>query len=177
MSEQKIEESFDSILEQEQSDAAKITERVFKVTILPMIANQDDKQADFSGWLTIAGSWRRPIDVTDDRSEEVLFRVPALVGESEMPTEQQGTNSAYEVIQNARRKMQTVPRAGEEHLIRGLRPRIKAKGELSENQKRWNYIYKRYGLDFQAGGKASSEGESSESGKAAGPDVVGYDEI
>jgi hypothetical protein len=177
MSDQKINESFDSILEQEAKDVAVISERVFKATILPMIANQDDDQADFSGWLTIAGTWRRPIDVTDDKTNEVLFRVPALVGDNDLPSEQQGTNSAYEVIQNARRKMQTVPRAGEEHLIRGLRPRIKVKGEMTENQKRWNYIYQRYGLDFQAGGDASSDTGSGGDGKAPGPDVVGYDEI
>lgn len=177
MSDPKINESFDSILEQERTDAAQITEKVFKVTILPMIANQDEKQADFSGWLTIAGTWRRAIDVTDDKTGDVLFRVPALVGANDMPTEQQGTNSAYEVIQNARRKMQSVPRAGEEHLIRGLRPRINAKGgELTENQKRWNYIYKRYGLDFQAG-NSTETAESTTGDKAAGPDVVGYDEI
>lgn len=176
MANEKIDEAFDSILEYQEKDVPRITERVFKATILPMIANEDDASADYSGWLKIAGSWRRPIDVTDDTSGEVLFRVPALVGDNDLPVAQTGHNSAYEIIQNARRKMLTVPRAGDEHLVRGLSARMKPKGDLTENQKRWNYIYERYGLAFRAG-DGTADASPSDSGGKPNADVVGYDEI
>lgn len=177
MSTEEIDKSFDSILSHEENDVALIPEQVFKTTILPMIANNDETSADFQGWLIIAGSWRRPIDVTDDQSGEVLFRVPALVGENDLPIEQQGVNSAYEVIQNARRKMRTLPKAGEEHLIRGLRPRIRVRGDLTENQKRWNYIYERYGLETRVGDGSTEAKLEAGPDKPSNPDVVGYDEI
>jgi hypothetical protein len=176
MSNDKIDDAFDKLFKEEDTDVAVITERTFKATILPMIANQDEESADFSGWLVIAGAWRRPIDVTDDKSGEVLFRVPALVGKNAPPTEQTGHTSAYEVIQTARRKMQTIPRAGEEHLLRGLRPRMNVTGDHNENQRLWNAIYTRYGLNVTASNLATNE-DASGSGKNDNPDVVGYDEI
>lgn len=174
MANDKINETFDDIIAFQEKDVAQITERVFKATILPMIANEDPNSADFSGWLTLAGNWRRPIDVTDDQSDEILFRVPALVGDTELPPEQVGHNSAFEIIQNARRKMQTVPRAGDEHLVRGLNTRVRVKGELSDNQKRWNVIYSRYGLSFQAGDGETSTEESPDKPTST---VVGYDDL
>ena len=175
MSHENIDEAFDSILDYQAHDVPRITERVFKATILPMIANEDDESADYTGWLTIAGSWRRPIDVVDDLDGTVLFRVPALVGDNDLPIAQTGSNSAFEIIQNARRKMLTVPKAGDEHLVRGLSSRVKVKGDLTENQKRWNYIYERYGLAFRAGDGV--DGATENVSTTDTPDVVGYDEI
>lgn len=181
--EENIDRSLDEILEFEESDVATITESQFKQSLLPMIASSStDKKADFSLWLAIAGSWRRTVDVVDDKTREFLFRVPALVGKNDPPAMQSGQNSAYEVIRNAQRKMQVVPKAGEEHLITNLRPRLKPSGDLDENRKMWQYIYQRYGLEFEVPGQTPEEKEAASSttnegsGKS-GPDVVGYDDI
>jgi hypothetical protein len=178
--EENIDRSLDEILEFEENDVATITESQFKQSLLPMIASSNNKDADFSLWLSIAGSWRRTVDVVDDKTREFLFRVPALVGRNDPPAMQSGHNSAYEVIRNAQRKMQVVPKAGEEHLITNLRPRLKPSGDLDENRKMWQHIYQRYGLEFEVPGQTQEEKDASsatESSGKSGPDVVGYDDI
>lgn len=182
MSDESIDRSIDEILDYEEGDVVTITELQFKQSLLPMIAASDQKDSDFNMWLTVAGSWRRAVDVVDDKSREFLFRVPALVGRNDPPAMQSGHNSAYEVIRNAQRKMQTIPKAGEEHLITNLRPRLKVSGDLAENRKMWQYIYKRYELDFEVPGQTQEEKDTvssqptKDSGKS-GPEVVGYDDI
>lgn len=182
MSEENIDKSLDDILKYEENDIATINESTFKQSLLPMIANSNQEGADLSLWLQVAGSWRRTVDVVDDKTQEFLFRVPALVGKNDPPAMQSGHNSAYEIIRNAQRKMQVVPKAGEEHLITNLRPRLKPSGDLEENRKMWQYIYQRYNLEFEVPGQTKAEAEAAasskgEPGKLSGGDVVGYDDI
>lgn len=177
MAEYNEEKALDAILEQDRADVAKIPEHEFKSVLLPILVQNETEDLSFERWLDIAGSWQRPIDVLDDKSGEVLFRVPALVGRNGQPTMQRADNSAYEMIENAQRKMRVVPRAGEEMLVRGLSERVTAEGNREAAQQAWNDIYKRYGYDYLVVSTAtSSEGTSTESTSSGGSEFTGYDE-
>jgi hypothetical protein len=170
-----IEKNLDKILELQEKDVAVIPESLFVSHLLPFLVAEDDRDASLTMWLEVAGDWRRPIDVTDVKSGEVLFRVPALVANTGQPTLQRAENSAYELIENAQRKMRVVPRAGEEMLVKGLSERVKGEGSREENLAAWNAIYRRYGYEHLI----SSEAREAE---AAAPtesksNVVGYDEL
>lgn len=136
--------SLDAILEGAKKDMAKITEQEFTSKLLPILTNTGEN-ANLESWLDVAGSWQRSIAVTDVTGKDVLFIVPALIGGTGKPVLQRGDNSAYELIENAQRKMRVVPRAGDEMLINGLRDRVSIDGDRVEAIKVWNYIYRRYG--------------------------------
>ena len=144
MNQEYIEKTFDTIL-QDANTVPAITESTFKLQLLPILADTS-KDADFSPWLNIAGTWQRPIDVVDDVTNEVLFRVPALVGKTTDPVKQNGHTSAYEIISNAQRKIAVLPKAGEEYLTNNLGRRIGVDGNRIEAARTWNYIFERYGL-------------------------------
>lgn len=134
------------ILEAEQESVVKISENEFRRYLLPTLA-MESEQSDLRMWLAITGSWRRPIDVVDEKGER-LFRVPALVGENSLPFRQGPRNSTYEIIQNAKRKMESVPRAGIEYMRQHLTNRVNAQGDRSKAAQEWKYIFERYGLDY-----------------------------
>lgn len=149
-----INEDLQRILKEVEADVPRIREYEFKKYLLPLIASTDEKNLDVESiWLQFSGDWRRPIDVMADdlTSDEVetatpLFRVPALVAGIDTPFKQSSHNSTYELIRNAQRKMQIVPKAGEEALVRGLSERIKPAGDRDEHIRQWAAIYKRYNL-------------------------------
>lgn len=171
------EKSLDAILERDENDIARIGENDFKAQLLPVLVNRGDDN-NLQSWLNIAGTWRRPIEVLDDKTGEHLFLVPALVGKNDLPTLQSASNSAYDLIENAQKKMRVVPRAGDEMLIRGLTNRVKVVGARQEATDAWNYIYRRYGYDdlvVEGGGDTTrSEAEAPIQSKA---DFSGYDEV
>lgn len=168
------EKALDAILESTKTDLARITENEFKTRLLPVLtATVDDAELDI--WLDIAGSWQRAIAVTDAAGENILFVVPALVGAAGKPVLQRGDNSAYELIENAQRKMRVVPRAGDEMLINGLRERVSIDGDRKAAIQAWNYIYRRYGYTDLIMPEEGSDAQSAE-GAEGSKDFSGYDE-
>ena len=172
------EKSLDAILERDEHDNAKLSESEFKVRLLPILIDQGD-DGNLQSWLNVAGSWRRALDVQDDRTGEVLFTVPALVGGTGHPTLQTASNSAYDLIENAQKKMRVVPRAGDEMLVKGMTRRIRIEGDRKQAVEAWNHIYRRYGYDHLIAGTA----KASETAASIGPggskatvDFSGYDE-
>jgi hypothetical protein len=167
------EKSLDAILESAKKDLAKITEKEFTAKLLPILTNTGES-ANLEAWLDTAGSWQRSIAVTDPTGKDVLFIVPALIGGTGKPVLQRGDNSAYELIENAQRKMRVVPRAGDEMLINGLRERVSIDGDRAEAIKVWNYIYRRYGYTDLLMPEAHSEDEVVDNGSNSA--FSGYDE-
>lgn len=169
------------ILDAAEGDVPRIREHEFKQYLLPLIASSDDSELDIeTTWLQFSGDWRRPIDVVADetidselRTVKPLFRVPALVAGIDTPFKQSSHNSTYELIRNAQRKMQIVPKAGEEALVRGLSERIKPAGDRSEYHKQWLDIYKRYNLTHLLD-TTDEEADTTDDKKDA---FDGYDEL
>lgn len=166
--------AFDAILEEEERRIARVSEPFFRRELLPLIVS-DDPNTSFIPWLNVAGSWSTPIDVVDEQGQ-VLFRAPALVANSAMPFRQSPHNSASEIIQNASRKMEAVPRAGIEFLKKNLTPRIRPSGDRQEALRQWAYIYRRYGYDHLI--DSEQEQSSDEATTNNNPDSLfdGYDE-
>lgn len=170
------EKSLDSILDRDENDVARVTESVFKANLLPVLVNNDE-DGSLQTWLNIAGSWHRPVEVLDDKTGEALFTVPALVGKTGMPTLQRADNSAYDLIENAQKKMRVVPRAGDEMLIRGLTNRVRVEGDRQKAVDTWNQIYRRYGYDDLVVKSITDENATSAKGNAdSSTDFSGYDE-
>jgi len=177
--EQVVDAAMDAILEYEKQDVPRISETEFKRTILPMIASiHKVEEPDMTLWLQIAGSWRRPIDFVSDTSDDVIFRVPPLVGSNDLPYQQSGRNSTFDIIRNAQRKMQVTARAGDEALKRGLEGRIKPKGDIEENTRQWQFIRRRYNLDETNVDESTPESSSEVKSKPTnGPEIEGYDDL
>jgi hypothetical protein len=169
------EKSLDAILDREEKDIARISENEFKMRLLPVLVNQGD-ESNLQAWLAVAGTWRRQVEVLDDKTGEPLFIVPALVGGTGQPTLQTAANSAYELIENAQKKMRVVPRAGDEMLIKGLTSRVSVAGDRQKAIDAWNYIYRRYGYDDLVVKSNSDSTKEDEAPVKSGSDFSGYDE-
>lgn len=169
------EKSLNAILDQDEKDIARIGENEFKSRLLPILVDRGD-ESNLRAWLNVAGSWRRRVEVLDDKTGEALFVVPALVGSTGQPTFQTATNSAYDLIQNAKKKMQVVPKAGDEMLIRGLTNRISVDGDRQKSVDAWNFIYRRYGHTGLATDDPSNPASSTQTPTSSSADFSGYDE-
>lgn len=171
-------QSLDRILEADDKFNARMSESQFKGIALPIIIHAtqaEESEASLQSWLDITGSWTRGIDVLDDNTEELLFKVPALVGRTEAPEIGDARNSAYEIIENAKKKMTVSPRAGVEHLNTRLSDKLTPAGDHDENQRIWNSIFKRYGLDELITGDVSEVSDVKPSKNSS--EIEGYDEV
>lgn len=165
----------DNILEYDESDVPAVTENFFATTLFPILTDESS-EVNFSPWLDIAGSWRRPIDVADADTGKVIFRCPALVGSNVTPKKHGASNSAFDVIEDARRMMANVPRAGNEKILNSLANRIVPAADHVKSIKAWNFIYERYGrLDLIRKLVVEGEDVSTDSNDST-PVVEGYDE-
>lgn len=155
----------------------KLTESQFKKDLLPILVAKEDSGVDLTIWLTMAGSWTRAIDVIDDKTQELLFTVPALVGTSEISTYNTSEESVYEIIETARRKMAVMPAAGSRYMTERLSNRINVKNTHDENLKVWNEIYRRYGYPEMASDAVTKEDSTSNTGKSVKIETDGYDDL
>lgn len=173
-----VNKSFDRILHENENSAAQVTEPFFRKNLLPLIA-EEHENSDLTPWLMVVGSWRRPIDVIEPQSKEILFRVPALVGENDLPFKQGPRSSVSDIVQNARRKMEAIPRAGTEYLKDRLGRRVNIPNNRKKAAQQWLEIYRRYGLDHLI--DESMEGEDDQQQMQStqrGDDIFdGYEEL
>lgn len=180
-----ISQHLDTILESDEQMVGRLPESLFRNYMLPALLGQGDEKLE-NLWLPVAGSWQRPIDVFDDETQEILFRVPALVGEVNLNDVPGGMASAYEVIMEAQRKMQTMPaKVGEEFLHRRIQRRVRPRGKHRENLRQWNWILMRYGYEHYVvdpyGDLKKTNQQSNTTQQSGGgndkPEVLGYEEL
>ena len=174
----KVLQAFDTILSDAEKDVARLSEPDFRTHLLPVLASEHENTS-FEIWLEIAGEYRRPIDVFDPKTGEVLFRVPALVGDVIMVENESPENSAFEVAMNASRKAQVVPKAGNEYLRREMSRFLQPTGNPTEAQRIWNDIFARYGIvrGQQVPTTAAEPAQQKPTTTLPAEEVEGYDEI
>ena len=182
-----ITEHLDTILQTNEQMVPKMPESVFQHHLLPALVGES-REHRMDIWLEAAGSWQRPIDVVDDQTGEYLFRVPSLVGDISIKRQRAGQDSAFEIIMEARRRMQTITaKAGYEFLRENLRKRIGEAGQHDKALAQWNYIFKRYGYDhlvYDPYGQITDQSQTdtqpaqqTQSKSKDKPSVEGYDEL
>ena len=110
-----------------------------------MLAAPPGTKVDLTRWSDVAGTPLRAIDVADDHSGEVLFRVPPLM--RSMPTVfQQEVNYANIVVETQARE-NVHPMQADNYLRAALsKARTGATLLDIETAAQWNSIRQRYGL-------------------------------
>lgn len=144
-----LEKSLDgmSFLDQlTQESAAQIPEPIFVEHILPVLANREGNQS-LAKWQQVAGHAMRAIEVTDAKTNEVLFRVPPLLRSINEEFTGKGARSAFEIIRTAEQKRRVMPAMGDAHLRANLTNRVRHIPAPVKDVVAWNEILKRYGYD------------------------------
>lgn len=127
-------------------DAAKLPEPLFVEHLLPVLTNRSGNQS-LEQWQRIAGNVMRPIDVTDPRTGEVLFRVPPILRSINGEFTGTGKHSAFEIISVAKKKREVIPAMGDSHISANLTNRMPHYRAQREHVIQWNEILKRYGCE------------------------------
>jgi hypothetical protein len=140
-----VTEAFRILNDATNQDVPKMTERMFVEHILPMLSAPAGTKVDLSRWLDVAGTPLRAIDVHDDNTGELLFRVPPLM--RTLPTVFQSEVNYGEIVTNAQAKARIAPAMGQHHLANEL-AKVRTGAALLdvETAKLWNRIRKRYNL-------------------------------
>lgn len=72
-------EAMRELAEADRVEVPRMSEPMFREHILPMLSAPAGTRVDLSRWLEVAGTPLRAIDVVDDHTGELLFRVPPLM--------------------------------------------------------------------------------------------------
>lgn len=128
-----------------ETDVPTIPESLFKEHILPMLAQPAGTKVDLTKWLEVAGTPLRAIDVADDNSGNVLFRLPPLM--RTLPTVYQQEVNYGNIVVGAQAREQIHPAQSDRYLQSELsKARTGATLLDVETAKTWNAIRARYGL-------------------------------
>lgn len=151
-------DGMDQLARATEQDVAVITEAQFVKQLLPVLARRGGDQ-DLSVWQDIAGHAMRPIEVVDNQSREVLFRVPPLLRPLKMEFTGRGRNSTYEILRTAEHKSKVVPSLGDEHIRSNLTSSVNREPADIDNIVAWNEILIRYGYEPLVNTPTSQEKE------------------
>jgi hypothetical protein len=138
-------EAFQILATVGETDVPRVPESIFREHLLPMLAAPAGTKVDLTRWSDIAGTPLRAIDVADDNTGEVLFRVPPLM--RSMPTVfQQEVNYANIVVETQARE--NVHPMQADHFLRTALSKARTGATLLdvETAAQWNLIRQRYGL-------------------------------
>lgn len=125
-----------------------ISESEFVRFLLPVIdqLSKGSEDVDLTIWDKMAGARDRPISVLDDKTGELLFRLPPVFGTS---VTIQGTDPRARIAPRLEEMMNAdmvFPGAGNRVLINEVFPRLKVIGESEEFKAVWGYVAQRYNL-------------------------------
>lgn len=134
----------DALAELMKNDVPKLPESLFVSKLLPILTNTEGHQ-DITVWHEIAGTTLRPIDVVDDRTKEVLFRVPAMARQIEAKVTGRGKHSAFHVLTVAKQKHEVLPALGDQHIRSTLVQAVTESPPEMDQVRQWNDILVRYG--------------------------------
>lgn len=121
---------------------AAVAEEVFVKNYLPIFAS-NDSTTPISKWLEVSGHVYREVDVIKDGA--VLFTVPPLLRRSNTNSRRNPRESLYEVLDLAAKKTQQNPNIGRAFMRTFIEQRVEKEGVESDDVKRWNDIFTRYG--------------------------------
>lgn len=138
-------EAFRVLADADQTDVPKMGEAMFVQHILPMLSAPAGTRVELTRWLEVAGTPLRALDVVDEATGEVLFRVPPLM--RTLPTVFQAELRYYDIVQGAKDRERVHQAMGDHYLANEL-SKVRTGATLLdvETAKTWNNIRKRYGL-------------------------------
>lgn len=140
-----VTEAFRILAQADQVEVPKMPEQMFIEHLLPLLSAPAGQRVELDRWLDVAGTPLRPIDVVDNVTGEVLFRVPALM--RTLPTVMQEEIRYAEIISEAQAHEKVMPIQAEHYLAQQL-GRVRTGATLLdvETAQQWNSIRKRYSL-------------------------------
>lgn len=127
------------------TEVPKMPEQMFIEHILPMLSLPAGTAVDLTKWLDVAGTPLRPLDIVDNTTGEVLFRVPALM--RSLPTAFQQEINYSEIISETQARENVHSVMAEKFLHQHLsNARTGATLLDVKTASEWNVIRLRYNL-------------------------------
>ena len=169
---------FDAIVKEPASGQGRLPEHLFLKYFLPVFANQRPAPEDFiSTWVSIAGQPAGEVQIVDN-ANNVLFTVPPLMDTHHIKRlRPDGSMDFSSIGQMLALHAQSNPKLAEANYQQNLIKRYKESHSptsvTSENQKRWQEIFVRYGIE-----QTKPEPAQAASAKSTGAeDDIGDDEF
>jgi hypothetical protein len=163
----------DSLQEIAATDVARLPEENFREQFLPLFTKLFSKllrltpeelaeplpyKVGVADWISIAGTPYREVDIFDQKTNEVLFRCPALFdfhGVNPVRSAADRVNPPISEIAAMAEKLRLVhPHQSEAYLVRELSKRsifVNDGAKMADTVMRWNEIFKRYGRTLAIG--------------------------
>lgn len=133
----------------ESIEVNKMPESVFVNYFLPCFIGQSNNPIWVSEWISISGSASAEIDVVDDTTREILFRVPGIFNTSNIIMNSE-TGSLSDIFYRYNQISNNIPSMGVNFLVKALgSKRNEMLNEYSNERDvtRWKAILTRYNLN------------------------------
>ena len=136
----------------------KLPEHVFVDFFLPYFSgklNLKDSEEPITKWIGIAGSPTKEVDIIDNNTGEILFRVPSLINTTKLNvTKNDRRIASSEILAMSARKADSGIPGNVESYLMSVYP-LKIQQIIKENDvdkddlDKWKYIFNRYGIEIQ----------------------------
>ena len=136
----------------------KLPEHVFVDFFLPYFSgklNLKDSEEPITKWIGIAGSPTKEVDIIDNNTGEILFRVPSLINTTKLNvTKNDRRIASSEILAMSARKADSGIPGNVESYLMSVYP-LKIQQLIKENDvdkddlDKWKYIFNRYGIEIQ----------------------------
>ena len=136
----------------------KLPEHVFVDFFLPYFSgklNLKDSEEPITKWIGVAGTPTKEVDIIDNNTGEVLFRVPSLINTTKLNiTKNDRRIASSEILAMSARKADSgIPGNVESYLMSVYPLKIQQIINGNEINKtdlgRWKYIFNRYGIETE----------------------------
>jgi hypothetical protein len=138
-----------------EDDVSRLPEPIFVEVFLPLFAGEalkHPKESTIAGWISIAGTPYKEVDIFDPATNKVLFRCPPLFDYNGVNpvrnAADRGARPIAEIVQMAGELTNLHPNQGIAFLSRELNKRaltMNTTAKLAPNMQRWSVVFERYG--------------------------------
>jgi hypothetical protein len=137
------------------ANVARLPEEMFREVFLPLFAGEPLKypeQSNIAGWIGIAGSAYKEVDIFDPKTNQVLFRCPPLFDYNGINPvrnpQDRSQRPIADIVAMADQLANLHPNQGVAFLTRELGKRaltMNTSKQLAQHFIRWNAVFARYG--------------------------------
>ena len=134
-----------------EAPVSKLPEKVFQEAFLPYFTGQkkvSDNPEILKIWVSIAGNPGSAVDITDNNSDDILFRVPPLYNTDFVQAPSNGSIPYAGIIEEYEQRSATSPKQGETFLKSVLdntrKMVVTNNNHVEEYREMWNKIFDRY---------------------------------
>lgn len=176
----KITDAFNALAGPSSVKRATVPEHFFVNLFLPLFAGVEELKykVNFGMWVNVAGGYRNPVDVVDERNN-VLYTVPALLNENVVDLEKRKGPSVSQMMATMEQLSRLHPAQGIKYLFNTIAEKeiaVLDSDKIAANYLAWDEIFKRYGYPPLSEKKLlpDSTGKT-ETSNTNGAEVEGYD--